>query len=198
MNPTVRLSRMAFVLTGGKSARMGANKALLELGGRTLLERALDTLRAVCPEPAIVGDPAAFAKYGNVIPDVFPGCGPLGGIHAALSSSSAELNLVLAVDMPFVSRELAEFLVSTAEACEAMVTVPRNGRGFQPLCAVYRRAFGPLADQALREGKYKIDTLFPQVEVRMVSADELSAAGFSERNFFNVNTPEDLKAIVDC
>ena len=99
-------SRMGFVLAGGKSSRMGTggDKAFLEFGGQTLLDRALTVMGEVCDRVAIVGDPARFTNYGSVVADIFQGCGPLGGIHAALVHPPAELNLMLAVDMPFVSR----------------------------------------------------------------------------------------------
>ena len=82
---------------------MGSDKAFLEFGGRTLLERAIETVGEVCGVVTIVGDAAKFASYGPVVADLYPGCGPLAGIHAALSAFFAELNLVMAVDMPFVS-----------------------------------------------------------------------------------------------
>jgi molybdopterin-guanine dinucleotide biosynthesis protein A len=161
-----------------------------------LLERALSLPGGVCDRVAIVGDPARFQEYGSVedgrvVADVFPGCGPLAGIHAALVSSTAELNLMLAVDMPFVSKELLAFLFVTAEKSEAMVTVPRVGKGLQPLCAVYRRDFRVAAEKALRAGRYKIDMACSSVPVRVIAEDELAAAGFFEQNFFNVNTPQD-------
>src|SRR6266516_1039934 len=102
-------SRMGFILAGGQSSRMGAEKAFLQFAGCTLLERAITALRSVC-EFAIVGDSAKFSSYGTVIEDVYPGRGPLAGIHAALTDFSAELNLMLAVDMPLVSSELLAFL----------------------------------------------------------------------------------------
>jgi molybdopterin-guanine dinucleotide biosynthesis protein A len=194
MNLQRQLSRMGFILTGGKSSRMGADKALLDFGGRTLLERALAVMRQTCSNLAIVGDPAKFATYGTVVQDVYPGCGPLAGIHAALRHSSAELNLVLAVDMPFVSSDLVAFLLAAANETNAIVTVPRTARGFQPLCAVYRRSFAAAAEEALRAGKYKVDALFSAVAVRIIEESELAAAGFSDRVFSNVNAPEDLRA----
>lgn len=172
---------------------MGADKAFLDFGGRTLLERAIGVLREACDNLAIVGDPAKFATYGAVVPDLYPDCGPLAGIHAALRHSSAELNLVLAVDMPFVSRELLVNLFATANETDAIVVVPRTAKGFQPLCAVYRRAFATSAEEALRAGKYKIDAVFPGVAVRVIETEELARAGFSEQMFFNVNTPGDLR-----
>ena len=189
---------MGFLLAGGKSSRMGAgtDKTFLEFGGQTLLDRALAVMGTVCDRVTIVGDPAKFTKYGSpkyesVVADVFPGCGPLAGIHAALVHSPAELNLMLAVDMPFVSSELLVFLFAAAEASGAIVTVPRSGNGLPPLCAVYRRDFFLVAEQALRAGKYKIDAVFSGVSVRVIEEVELTAAGFSEQSFFNVNTPQD-------
>jgi molybdopterin-guanine dinucleotide biosynthesis protein A len=184
-------SRMGFVIAGGRSSRMGEDKAFLEFGHVTLLERALGALRAVSGSVAIVGDPAKFQKYGVVVEDVFPGCGPLAGIHAALLHSSADLNLMLAVDLPFVSSELLKFLFDVAANGDAVVTLPRVGNKRQPLCAVYRRDFAGVAEEALRAGKYRIDAAFSGVAVRVIEEEELAAAGFSEQSFFNVNTPQD-------
>lgn len=192
MNMQGQRSRMGFILTGGKSSRMGADKALLEFQGQTLLARAIEALRGASLDFAIVGDPTKYAGHGDVVQDVFVGCGPLAGIHAALQHSPAELNFLLAVDMPFVTSALIEFLLDVAGNCGAVVTVPQTGRGFQPLCAVYRRDFAALAEEALRAGKYKIDALFAATSLRIIEGCELAAAGFDEGNFFNVNTPEGL------
>lgn len=186
-----KLSRMGFVLVGGRSSRMGTDKAFLRFDGETLLARALKTIRVVCDGVAIVGDPKKFADFGPVVPDIFPGCGPLAGIHAALVHSASELNLTLAVDMPFVSTDLLSLLFATADKSEAVTTVPRVGKGLQPLCAVYRRDFAAVAEGALRAGKYKIEAAFSGVSVRVIEEAELAAAGFSEQSFFNVNTPQD-------
>jgi len=201
-------SRMGFLLAGGKSSRMGTgvDKAFLEFGGRSLLDRALTVMSEVCDSVRIVGEPAKFAKYrsagegsakcGPVVADIFPGCGPLAGIHAALLCSPAELNLMLAVDMPFVSLELLAFLFLAAEDEDnhAIITVPRTSKGFQPLCAVYRPEFSIAAEQALRAGKYKIDAVFSGAPIRVIEEAELAAAGFSDRTFFNLNTPQDRLA----
>jgi len=189
---------------------MGVDKAFLVFDGQTLLERALDLLAAVCDTVTIVGDPGKFAEYAAVnsaaaksqipneepvVADIFPGCGPLAGIHAALTHSTAELNLMLAVDMPFVSKELLAFLFAAAEESSAVVIVPRTSQGLQPLCAVYRREFLTVAEPALRAGKYRIDATFSAVSTHEINAAELAAAGFQERSFFNVNTPEDRLAV---
>ncbi len=172
---------------------MGVDKAFLPFRGRPLLEHTLAILRRVCPSVTVVGDPTKFSSYGPVVADIFAGCGPLAGIHAGLKSSSSDCNLFLAVDMPFVSAELLTFLYAVAEQSDAQVVVPRTARGLQPLCAVYRRSFAAAAEQFLQAGKYKIDAVFAGLAVRVVEEAELVAHGFSERVFFNVNTPADLE-----
>lgn len=168
---------------------MGKDKAFLQLGGQTLLVRALALAATVAEEVRIVGDPQKFLPFGRAVADVFPGRGPLGGIHAALRESRAELNLMLAVDLPFVESGFLAYLIASATQCASMVTVPRAAGGWQPLCAVYRREFAALAEQSLRKGKNKIDTLFSQVEARAIGEEELIRMGFSTRMFRNLNTP---------
>ena len=187
-------SLSAFILAGGKSTRMGTDKAFVLLEGRTLLARMLDLARQVTSNVHIVGDPAKFAPFAPTIEDIFPGCGPLGGIHAALRSSSTDLNIILAVDVPFVSLALLDYLISRAKNSTASVTLTQAAGGFQPLCAVYRRSFGDAAEDALRAGRYKIDGLFNQKNTQVIEEGELQVAGFSPGIFRNLNTPQDLAA----
>src|SRR5262245_18156394 len=105
-----------FVLAGGKSTRMGRDKAGLSLNGRTLLETALAAAHAVADQVFILGAADLYGAFGPTIADIFPGCGPLGGIHAALSSTQTQLNLVLAVDTPFLSPRLLQYIAERALA----------------------------------------------------------------------------------
>jgi molybdenum cofactor guanylyltransferase len=182
----------AFVLAGGKSTRMGRDKAFVEFQGRTLLARALEVTRAVSGDVRIVGDASKFAEFGAVVEDIFRECGPLGGIHAALRASEAELNLMLAVDLPYVSAELLRFLIARARESNAVVTVAQVGEKRQPLCAVYRTEFFAITEAALRAGRYKIDALFAAETARVIGEKELAAGGFSAGMFRNLNTPQDL------
>jgi molybdenum cofactor guanylyltransferase len=186
-------SRMGFILAGGRSLRMGTDKAFLKFGDRTLLDRAIEVVQSVCPNLAIVGDRVKFSGCGTVVEDIFKERGPLAGIHAALLHSPAELNLILAVDMPFVSEALIRFLFACAGSTDAWVTVPRVDKGLQPLCAIYRRPFATCAEQALQAGKNKIDALFAASPVRVIESEEMASAGFSDQVFLNLNTPEDLQ-----
>ena len=172
---------------------MGKDKAFLELGGRTLLARALELAGAVTETVAIVGDGSKCFPLGRVVEDIYPGQGPLAGIHAALTASNAAFNLMLAVDLPFIEKNLLRYLLSEASRGSAVATVPKTAHGWQPLCAVYRREFAVTAEQALRAGKNKIDPLFAQAETRIVSSEELARMNFPEAMFRNLNTPEDYE-----
>jgi len=181
-----------FILAGGKSTRMGADKAFVALNGRTLLARALDLGRSFTSSVYIVGNRERFSPFAPAVDDIFADCGPLGGIHAALRTSRHDLNVMLAVDLPFVSLALLQFLVTRAKNATSMVTVPRAAAGLQPLCAVYRPEFADLAETALRAGRYKIDALFDPVRTQIITEEELETAGFSGRVFRNLNTPQDV------
>jgi molybdopterin-guanine dinucleotide biosynthesis protein A len=186
-----------FILAGGKSTRMGTDKAFVLLDGQTLLDRMLELVRSVCAEVRIVGDRAKFAEFAPTVEDIFPGCGPLGGIHAALRSSQTDLNLMIAVDMPFVSAAFLELLIGLSRKSGATVTLARTRDGLQPLCAVYRRAFADSAEKALRAGRYKIDALFDQTQTQVIEKEELQREGFSGELFRNLNTPQDLGRAMD-
>ena len=192
----------AFVLAGGQSSRMGSDKASLLLGGRTLLERMLDLARSVTADVHIVGPRAKFGHLGPVIEDTYTGCGPLAGIHAALAASKCELNLILALDTPFLEPHFLRYLVEQAAVPAAvsapnsppqlpLVTFPRIAGQSQPLCAVYRRAFGAVAEASLRAGRYKIDPLFANIPCREIHDAELVRLAFDPQMFDNLNTPDE-------
>lgn len=184
----------AFILAGGKSTRMGADKAFVQFKGRSLLSRALEIAGLLTRDVRIVGSYEKFNQYAPVAQDVFRECGPLGGIHAALQSSPSDLNLVLGVDMPFVSASFLRYLVAQAGTAPEPVIVPRTGERFQPLCAVYRREFRNAAETALLAGRNRIGLLFKIVPIRVIDEDELVRSGFSSALFRNLNTPEELQA----
>jgi molybdopterin-guanine dinucleotide biosynthesis protein A len=183
----------AFVLAGGKSTRMGTDKAFLDFRGKTLLQRALDTLRSLTPEVMIVGERNKYVAFAPVVEDVFRARGPLGGIHAALAATATDLNLLLAVDLPFVQKSLLSFLLNKAAQTDALAVVPRTDGYFQTLCAIFRKDFGQVAEESLQRGENKIDAVFERVKVMIVEEDELARRGFPSRMFSNLNTPQELQ-----
>ena len=186
----------AFILAGGKSTRMGCDKAFVQFNGRSLLERSLETARAVTPEVILVGERSKFSRFAPVVDDIFRDRGPLGGIHAALSVSATDLNLLLALDMPFIEARFLKYLFKRAlekEHADVLVIVPRAAGGLQPLCAIYRTRFGQMAEEALKKGQNKIDDLFTDIRILTIEESELARAGFAPSMFRNLNTPEELE-----
>ncbi len=174
---------------------MGVDKALLSLGSENLLQRALRIVTAAYARAIIVGDRGLYASYGEVIEDRVPGCGPLGGIHAALSTTSSERNLILSVDMPLMTAEFLRWLVEQSVNGPELATVPRSGDRIQPLCAMYRRGMLPVVENAIAMGEYKVGQVFTQIATRYLSDAEMRAAGFCDEIFVNVNTPEDFERV---
>jgi molybdopterin-guanine dinucleotide biosynthesis protein A len=180
-----------FVLAGGESSRMGQDKAFLPFGSSTLLARALELARAATGNAWVVGSAKKFAAFGPVVEDLYPGRGPLAGIHAALAVSDALLNLITAVDMPFLHLDFLNYLIARARESQAEVVAPRAGGHFQPLCAIYRKSFAEVAQRSLKTGKNKIELLFSEVPTLVIEGAELERNGFSEDIFRNLNTRQD-------
>jgi molybdopterin-guanine dinucleotide biosynthesis protein A len=175
---------------------MGTNKALLPFGGESLLELALRKTKAICATPVIVGERERYAAYGHVVEDKFPGCGPLGGIHAALCTTQTDLNLILSVDMPLMKSDFLLWLMRTAADGTELAVVPEAGGRPQPLCAVYRRGIRPAIEEALKAGDFKVNRIFRLVPIRFISEHEIRLADFSVDMFSNVNTPEEYETAI--
>lgn len=181
----------AFVLAGGKSTRMGRDKAFLEFEGETMITRAVNLARSVTPEVRIIGDAKKFAPWGSVVEDIYPEHGPLGGIHAALAGTRTESNLVLPVDMPLLDARFLKFLIRKGAEAPAMVTVPRTAGRLHPLCATYPKEFAGIAKRSLEANRNKIDALFTEIATQIIEEEEILQNGFSPSLFRNVNTPQD-------
>jgi len=181
------------IQAGGESHRMGRNKALLPLAGRSLIEHLLARLEGLGDEILITTNrPQDYSFLGlRLVSDLFPGIGALTGLHAALAAAHGRSVLVLACDMPFICRPLLEHLVGLAP--QADVVIPRHGDKYEPLHAVYNpRNCLPALENALAAGAKRLISFFPQVKVLTVEESELSRLDPHGLSFFNINTPEDL------
>ena len=161
---------------------MGRDKAVLQLDGRTLLEHALRTVREACGSAVILGSRELYGNYGvEVVEDIYPGCGPLSGIHAALTHTRTEFNLMIAVDTPFLSADFLRFMVERAVEARAMVTTPEIGGYRQPLCSVYSREFLAIAEKALQPQRAQRNTEecqgLPRIDADPRQAPRLAGAG---------------------
>lgn len=181
------------ILAGGESQRLGRNKALLELRGRSLLARVVARVRPLCTEVIVVGGPGVVAQVQRTrcVADIYPGHGALGGIHAGLQAARTEYNLVVACDMPFLNPDLVRYMIERLEGYD--VVIPRLGGLSEPLHAIYsRNCLGPI-EQILTQGGGRIISFFPQVRLRYIEASEVDRFDPLHRSFFNINTAEDWR-----
>ena len=185
---------IGYAAAGGRSARMGRDKALLPWGEATLLDHAIARLAAVCADTRILCGPAA--RYGDrgrpLVADAVPGAGPLGGLAAALADAGGADALVLAVDLPFVTVELLAALASSRPGADAVV--PAGPRGPEPLCALYRASCLEPVRRRLAAGELRMTSFWPDVQVWTLEGDALAALGDPARLFANVNAPADYDA----
>jgi len=172
------------ILAGGDARRFGGrDKSALVVEGRTILERQIAELSAVTSDLRVI----------RRDDDLVPGCGPLGGLHAALSAALGDAVFLVACDMPYVTAPLASYLLSLAGDTD--IVVPRTERGYHPLCAVYRRACLPVVVRRLAERRLKLLELLTEVRVREVTADDLGRFGNCDRLLANVNTPAEYAGL---
>ncbi|NLW07601.1 MAG: NTP transferase domain-containing protein [Clostridia bacterium] len=184
------------ILAGGKSTRMGRNKALLPLGEQSLLATIAALLRPLFAEIIVVSNtPEAYQDLdARLVEDIIPGRGPLSGIHAGLAASSYWHNFVVACDMPFLEQDLIDYLLQQAPGYD--VVVPRRGEYLEPLHAVYSRGCLPVIEEHLKQGKHKTIAFYPRVKVRYLGVEEYKNFDNNslERIFLNINTPDDFMA----
>ncbi len=183
------------VFAGGGSRRMGRDKALLELGGATLLQRAVSLVRRAGGEPIVIGRHRPPDQVGGArqIDEVSlsgrPASGPLLALRWGLAGCGADRALALACDLPFVTVELIHHLIDRCEGADAVV--PHCAGELHVLAAVYSTACLPAIDKRLAGGERALHAVLQDLRVRIVGAGDLARCGGS-RLLDNINTPEDL------
>jgi molybdopterin-guanine dinucleotide biosynthesis protein A len=183
-----------FVLAGGRSSRMGRDKALLEIDGVTLIVRAVTLVRSVLDEATVIASKAGYESLGlRIVGDDFPGFGPLGGIATALHISKKPWNLVIACDLPYLSKAWLEYLIERALKSEADAVVPMNVRGPEPLCAMYHKNAEQRIRTGVEGGIRKVTDSFANLHVEHVEPDEWKGFASGGPLFKNVNSPADYK-----
>ena len=181
------------VQAGGRSSRMGSDKALLRLDGIPLIERLLQRVSGLGEETLITTNrPQDYQYLGlRMASDPEPGAGALHGLRTALEAARGQTVLVLACDMPFVSRPLLEHMLQLAESAD--LVVPRRGGEYEPLHAVYSKGCLPALEAALQHGERRMISFFPSLNLHTVEQEEIDRLDPQGLSFFNVNTPEDLR-----
>jgi molybdopterin-guanine dinucleotide biosynthesis protein A len=182
------------IQAGGKSIRMGGRpKALMELGGRRIIERVMMALEAVVDDVLVVTNTPELYDFLGVpmVPDVYPDHGSLGGIYSGLKAATGEAAFTVACDMPFLRPEMVRLVVERAGAGD--VVIPRVHGLYETLHAAYRKTCLPPMQARLTQGRLKIIDFFDAVQVVVIEEDELARYGDPDIVFMNVNTPEELE-----
>ena len=186
----------AVILAGGKSRRMGRDKLRLTYGGETLLALAVRRFSAVFDRVYLsVGDPEKYPEIDcERVVDLYPGCGPMAGLQAALRRTPDEGVFLAAADLPFADPLAAQRLISLCGDCAAALLLDEDGR-FEPTFGYYKKELLPEAERLLAAGQYKMLALFDCASLRRVRREELGAL-WREGMLDNVNYPEDYERLI--
>lgn len=182
------------ILAGGKSKRMGRDKAFLEIGGQSLIERILACVNPLTDDLFIsTNSPERFAPFGlRTVLDIDPGKGALGGIYSALTAARHPSVLVVGCDMPFLNRKLLQYLINLAPQAE--VIAPRiDPQRPETLHTVYSKNCLPAIKLCLQANRLRIVDFFDEVSIRYVSPAEIAQFDPHFYSFVNLNTPDDWK-----
>jgi molybdopterin-guanine dinucleotide biosynthesis protein A len=178
------------ILAGGKSSRMGTDKGVLELNGKKIIEHIISSIQPVVDEIIIISNNNNYDYLGlKVYSDIIKECGPLAGIHTALSYSSTEKNLVVSCDIPFINSDLLSYLVNNAGRCE--VAIPVHNGNTEPLCAVYSKKCTDRFEELISKNELKMHNVFHHFITKEIFISEKQSF-YHPKLFVNINTPAEL------
>ncbi len=192
----------SILLAGGKSSRMGKDKARLKLDGRLMILQSIARKLLTISDEVIVATDGR--RYDNLnvrvkwVDDVYPGAGCLGGIYSGLREARSDYALVVACDMPFLNLNLLRYMIDLPRDYD--ILVPKIGTKIEPLHAIYSKRCLQPTKRLLEAGHKKIIDIFPEVQVRYLSQEVIERYDPKYRSFFNINSPEQLaeaRAIIE-
>jgi molybdopterin-guanine dinucleotide biosynthesis protein A len=183
----------AVILAGGRSTRLGENKAFLKVNGQSLIERIIDRLAQVSEEIIIVTNDVDRYEHleAIVVGDVYPGKAALGGIYSGLRAASNPCSIVVGCDMPFLNVSLLRYMQSFAP--EYDVVIPRLGQYLEALHAIYAKRCLPHIEGQLQTGNLQITDFFGAVRVGYVDQEQIEVFDPDHLSFFNINSQADLE-----
>jgi molybdopterin-guanine dinucleotide biosynthesis protein A len=183
----------AAVLVGGKSKRMGKNKALINIGRGSLVEITTSKIRPFFHEIIFITNKVESYVHLNItmVSDIYKNCGPLGGIHAALKAASYEFVFIVACDMPFIEPKFVGHILKSSEQ-DYDIIMPRVNDYCEPLHALYSKKCLPAIESCLNRGELNVASIWPYLRVKFIEQEEIRQFTDPLEAFFNVNTPVDL------
>ena len=183
------------ILSGGKSIRMGENKAFIKIEGspiiqriQTLFERLFDEIIIVTHQKELFSNLDA-----KIYSDLIPHRGVLGGLYTGLFFSSFTFSFCVACDMPFLNESVIKYLMKNIENSD--IVVPKTRDGLHPLHAIYSKNCIDPIKKMIDQGKYRVVDFYPMVKVKTIDENEFVSLDPNRESFINVNTPEELVLI---
>ena len=185
-------SLTGIILAGGKSSRMGTDKAFLIYNNKTFIEHVIEALKPSVSDIIISANTEVYSSLGyKVYNDSIPNCGPLGGIYTALSNSKSEKNIVISCDMPLVNAHLIKYLIEHAQ--EEQVNLLAHNGNVEPLCAIYNKSCLPILKTCLKNNFLKMKNVLRQLSIHKIEIkNELF---YHPQLMSNINTPTELNYI---
>jgi molybdopterin-guanine dinucleotide biosynthesis protein A len=189
-------SKAVIILAGGKSSRLGYNKAFLKFNNLTLIERLINKMKIIAHEIILVtNQPELYYNFEvKCVTDEIKGKGPLGGIYSGLKSSNSWLNFIVACDMPFVDIGLVEYMFTEADGFD--VVVPCINNDLEPLHAIYSKRCISFIEKCLINNQFRLISFYPYVQVKYLTENNLANYNLSEV-FYNINTQADYQRAKD-
>lgn len=183
----------AVIMAGGKSRRMGTDKAFVPFQGKLMIQHVIERIEGVASRQLLVtNEPPAYAFLGlPMVSDIFQDCGPLAGFHTALYHAATPYILVVACDMPWLNPHLLRYMLSLRHDFDAVV--PRWTKFPEPLHAVYHQNCLAPIEEKLRARQFKSIAFYDQVRVRYLEREEIARIDSEGRSFHNINSPQDLE-----
>ena len=181
------------ILAGGKSRRMGANKALLKYRGKSFIEILFGRFKDLFSEIIISSDNSQVYLTGTkIVPDVYKNIGPVGGIYSALMFSEIEKNIVISVDTPFISKDLIRFLIKNDDK-NSIVTIISEKKHLHPLIGIYSKKFTYTLKNEILSENYKLRNIILKTKYKIAEISEENF--YNEKLLQNINTPESYYAL---
>ena len=188
----------AIILAGGKSTRVGLNKSKdqMKFAGRLLIDWVISNLTSLDnlteEDIIIVGPKEKYPHFKQVVQDIFPQKGPLGGIFSGLKASNSQYNLVVACDMPFLEVKLLQYMREEIDSND--IIIPRYNRGYiEPLCAIYSKKCLEVMEKNIQSGILSVRKIFPHLKIKFIEEEEVKKFDPKFYSFFNVNFKYDFE-----
>ncbi|MDA3892977.1 MAG: molybdenum cofactor guanylyltransferase [Salinivirgaceae bacterium] len=172
------------VIAGGKSSRMGQNKALLKYHGKRLIDNAIQLLQKYTQNIIVSSNEPIESIPYSILPDEVKDIGPMGGLHSGLRESKSEFNLIIPCDVPNIELGLFSNFIAACEGYDAVIPILPNGK-YEPLVACYNKTIIPLIEKAIQNNDYKLVNLIDKAHVKFIEVINID-------QFKNINAPNDL------